>query len=63
MRTHHWISAFALSAVLALGACGDDTEQGSREEGRATLGSESAQEQGTVANDTTPHRPGSPSTP
>ena len=85
MRMNHWISAFALSAVLALGACGgggesdspeaggpggevqgannDNTGEGSRREGRATMGSETAQEQGTVVNDTTPHRPGSPSTP
>jgi hypothetical protein len=84
MRTQIWISAFALSAALALGACGgggedapesggtggevqgannSSTEQGSREEGRATLGSETAQEHGTVANDTAPHRPGVPSTP
>jgi hypothetical protein len=84
MRMHHLISAFALSAVLALGACGGgesdspesggpggevqgandgNTGQGSAREGRATLGSETAQEQGTVVNDTTPHRPGSPATP
>ena len=84
MRTQTWISAFALSAVLALGACGGggedsaesggtggevqgasdaNTGEGSRQEGRATLGSETAQEQGTVANDTAPHRPGVPSTP
>ena len=37
--------------------------EGSRQEGRATLGSESAQEQGTAVNDTAPHRPGTPSTP
>jgi hypothetical protein len=84
MRMNHWISAFALSAVLALGACGggesdsaegggtggevqgannSNTGEGSAREGRATLGSETAQEQGTVVNDTAPHRPGSPATP
>jgi hypothetical protein len=45
------------------GANNGDTEEGSAREGRATLGSETAQEQGTVVNDTAPHRPGSPATP
>ena len=84
MRTKTGISVFALSAALALGACGGGSEdsaegggiggevqganegntgQGSAREGRATLGSETAQEHGTVANDTAPHRPGSPATP
>jgi ABC-type glycerol-3-phosphate transport system substrate-binding protein len=41
---------------------GDMSEGGARE-GRSVSGSESAQEQSTSVNDTTPHRPGSPSTP
>lgn len=45
------------------GANNGDTGEGSAREGRATLGSETAQEQGTVVNDTAPHRPGSPATP
>ena len=32
-------------------------------DGRPTMGSESAQQQGTAVNDTAPHRPGSPATP
>ena len=67
MRIHRVIPAFALAALLAACGGGDSADgnkgEGSREEGRATLGSETAQEQGTVANDTAPHRPGTPSTP
>lgn len=36
---------------------------GSDNDGRSVSGSESAQEQGTAVNDTTPHRPGVPSAP
>lgn len=36
---------------------------GSDNDGRSVSGSESAQEQATSVNDTTPHRPGVPSTP
>jgi hypothetical protein len=40
-----------------------DMSEGSAREGRSVSGSESAQEQTTAVNDTTPHRPGSPGTP
>jgi hypothetical protein len=73
MQTHRWISAFTVAAALSLGACGDAGE-GSRESGslaqpgatQATDESDQAagyspeKDQGTAANDTTPHRPGTP---
>lgn len=42
-----------------------DPEAGAESDadGRPMIGSESAQQHGTVVNDTAPHRPGSPSTP
>ena len=74
MRIHRWITTLALVSALPLAACdgGDDekqttasggtqsTEAGSASDGRSVSGSESAQEHGTVANDTAPYRPGSP---
>jgi len=71
MRIHRVIPTLILAAALAACGGGDSAEgandankgEGSREEGRATLGSETAQEQGTVVNDTAPHRPGTPSNP
>jgi hypothetical protein len=79
MRTHRWIPTLVLLSALSLGACnGDDaegTERGGTQvqdpeagvesdaDGRPMIGSESAQQHGTIVNDTAPHRPGSPSTP
>jgi predicted small secreted protein len=40
-----------------------DAGVSSNSDGRSVSGSESAQEQGTALNDTTPARPGSPATP
>lgn len=45
------------------GQGGSDLSEGGAREGRSVSGSESAQEQSTSVNDTTPHRPGTPSTP
>ena len=61
MRTHRWIPTLAVLSALSLAAC--DTGAESDAAGRSVSGSESAQEHGTAVNDTTPHRPGSPSTP
>ncbi|MBW3571646.1 MAG: hypothetical protein KY467_11110 [Gemmatimonadetes bacterium] len=71
---HRWIPAVALIAALPLAACGAgaDDEQATASggtqaveatpasDGRSVSGSESAQEHGTAANDTTPYRPGTP---
>lgn len=65
MRTHRWIPAIVLATALA--ACSDDVAPGSKAQGgdEDNQGAGYAQEQGqgTVLNDTTPHRPGAPEKP
>jgi hypothetical protein len=55
MRNYRWISTLALVGVLSVVACGESGDADSEAAGYGT-----EQEQGTAANDTSPHRPGTP---
>lgn len=59
MTPHRRLSLAALAAVFALGACtGPDAENG--DTGSQGSGATQEEHQGTILNDTTPHRPGAP---
>lgn len=62
MTRHRLLPRAALGAALMLGACtgtaaqkGDSDNQG--------FGTTPEEQQGTIVNDTTPHRPGAPAGP